>query len=326
MLQTIDGTTGEIVAINEQTLSTPDRILSYLAQLDNALTETYDIADALEIKNRVDIVRFLTNKLDLDRDIKNRAAESQIRTERRLIELVDQLPRNKGTRLGGNIVLPPGKEPTYEELGLTKQQVSRMRPLAQVPIERLDNFIKQAREGENELTVGGACAYARNVVKLGPMMSSDSAEWYTTPDIIRCVVSVLGEIDLDPCSNSKDKPNIPAKEHYTKEEDGLSQSWHGRIYMNPPYGDEVPHWIDKLNLEYLEGRVKQAIALLPARPDTVWFRSLRNYPRCFMFGRVRFNDSPNSAPFPTMLVNVGCDADKFNSTMSKIGDIYARVV
>ena len=29
---------------------------------------------------------------------------------------------------------------------------------------------------------------------------------------------------------------MPAGKHFTAAEDGLSREWHGRVYMNPPYG------------------------------------------------------------------------------------------
>jgi hypothetical protein len=50
--------------------------------------------------------------------------------------------------------------------------------------------------------------------------SSETPEWYTPEHIITRVIGVMGEIDLDPCSNDKDNPNVPAKEHYTQADDG----------------------------------------------------------------------------------------------------------
>lgn len=312
-------------------LDTTDKLLDYLGRLDNALTETYDIADVLKIKKNVEAVQFLRDKMELDQSIKTRATESQIRTQRRLGELLLTMPKNRGTRLEGRTEdgdprrLQDATAETYEELGIEKTAAHRWQTMAKIPAEKLEGFITSVKESGNELTAGGAHAYARNVLKLGPLMSSDSPEWYTTRDIIDACIAVMGAIDLDPCSNSHDTPNVPANQYFTKEDDGLAQQWLGRVYMNPPYGDAIPHWVDKLNREYLERRTTQAIVLLPARPDTAWFRSLRDYPRCFMFGRVRFNDAPNSAPFPTMLVSVGCDRDRFIEVMSTIGDIYERV-
>jgi hypothetical protein len=44
--------------------------------------------------------------------------------------------------------------------------------------------------------------------------SSETPEHYTPAEIINLVVAVLGGIDLDPCSNSHDNPNVPAAAQY----------------------------------------------------------------------------------------------------------------
>ena len=94
---------------------------------------------------------------------------------------------------------------------------------------------------------------------------------------IEAVVACLGTIDLDPCSNAEGKPNVPARKHYTAADDGLSKQWRGRVYMNPPYGDEIDAWVAKLCEEHQAGRVPEAIALVPARTDTEWFARLRDF-------------------------------------------------
>lgn len=157
---------------------------------------------------------------------------------------------------------------------------------------------------------------------LAPLMTSDSPEWHTPPDVIQRVVQVLGEVDLDPCSNSSEHPNVPAKKYYTAFEDGLSQTWEGRVYMNPPYGREISDWIDKLLEEHRRGNVTQALLLLPARTDTQWFQTLREFPRCFIFGRLKFSGHDNAAPFPNMMVSVGCDRAAFMKVFGEIGDVY----
>ena len=73
---------------------------------------------------------------------------------------------------------------------------------------------------------------------------SDSDEWYTPPHIVGCVIATMGAIDLDPCSNSRATPTIPARRHFTIDDDGLAQEWHGRVYVNPPYGRVIDLWID----------------------------------------------------------------------------------
>jgi site-specific DNA-methyltransferase (adenine-specific) len=95
--------------------------------------------------------------------------------------------------------------------------------------------------------------------------------------------------------------------------------------MNPPYGRAIGHWVAKLCVEYRAGRVTTAIALLPARTDTRWWRDVADFPICFVSGRLRFSGHPNSAPFPSALVYLGDDWAGFVRTFRDIGIISYRV-
>jgi DNA N-6-adenine-methyltransferase Dam len=161
-----------------------------------------------------------------------------------------------------------------------------------------------------------------HIAARAPLFTSNTDEWNTPQEILRRVLAVLGEIDLDPCSNSIESPNVPAKSHYTESMDGLSKEWCGRVYMNPPYGDVIGDWTKKLVSEYRAGRVTQALALVPARTDTQWFREFREFPRCFIIGRLKFGDAANGATFPSVVINLGCDHDRFLEVFGAIGDVY----
>ena len=67
---------------------------------------------------------------------------------------------------------------------------------------------------------------------------SGSVVWLTPPHIIKA----LGAFDLDPCA-SLDRPWDTANHHYTIEDDGLTQPWFGRIWLNPPYGKGMEDWL-----------------------------------------------------------------------------------
>lgn len=156
------------------------------------------------------------------------------------------------------------------------------------------------------------------------LMTSESDKWNTPQDILERAVKVLGEIDLDPCSNSLESPNVPARRHYTEAEDGLARPWAGRVYMNPPYGGVIGRWVARL-VEYYEASVvPEAIALVPARTDTRWFNLLRDYPLCFVRGRLHFSEADNGATFPSVAVYLGNDIAKFAKAFSDLGDIYVR--
>lgn len=156
--------------------------------------------------------------------------------------------------------------------------------------------------------------------------SSETPEHYTPKEIIVATIAVLGAIDLDPCSNSKDKPNVPALEHFTIAENGLSLPWFGRVYLNPPYGRVIGDWTGKLMQEYDAGNVTEAIALVPGRIDTQWWQALGDkHHACFYTGRLTFIGNNDPAPFPSTIFYLGEDAAKFFSVFSAIGQIWKRI-
>lgn len=164
--------------------------------------------------------------------------------------------------------------------------------------------------------------FAQSSKDLSIHFTSDSYEWYTPPEIITATLKVLKTIDLDPCSNCDSNPNIPAKQCFTKTTNGLNQPWRGTVYMNPPYGREIKEWIAKLHDHYQTGMVTEAVVLTPARTDTQWFYLLREFPRCFIKGRLTFSAVENTAPFPSVVFYLGKNAITFKQYFQNLGDIY----
>ena len=164
------------------------------------------------------------------------------------------------------------------------------------------------------------------VIENAALFTSEKEEWYTPPEIIESVLEVFdGEIDTDPCSNSHEKPNVPAKTLFTKEDNGLNQEWFGRTYMNPPYGDVLPQWIEKVVNEYLNGGVTEAIVLVPNRSDTRWYRMIHDYPFCAIDGRLKFSGSKNSATFPSVVFYLGENVKGFFEAFERHGSIFRKL-
>lgn len=157
------------------------------------------------------------------------------------------------------------------------------------------------------------------------MFSSDSVEWYTPPKIIEAVRELFGgTIDLDPCSNAKGAAaNVPARVHYTQEDNGLFQPWFGNVYMNPPYGArEIVPWIERVRMEYEARRVTAAVVLVKAATSARWFRTLSpKYIRCEVAGRLKFSGHPDSAPFSSVLFYLGDDVQRFADVFGRHGVI-----
>jgi len=167
---------------------------------------------------------------------------------------------------------------------------------------------------------------AYQVPMLSVHHSSESDEWYTPSFLVERVVAALGAIDVDPCANAE--KTVPAGQHFTREDDGLAQPWSGTVFMHPPSGREIEAWVTKLLDEYTAGRVTQAIALVPARVDTEWFRRLQAFPVAFWHGRIAFigpNGVLNPAPFPSALVGVGLSAADLDVVFGDVATVYVAL-
>lgn len=134
------------------------------------------------------------------------------------------------------------------------------------------------------------------------MFSSKTDQW-ATPQNFFDELNDEFHFTLDPCA---DEFNHKCEKYFTKEYDGLSQSWKDEVvFCNPPYGREIGAWVQKCFLEVEEGGCECAVMLIPARTDTQWFHNYI-YGKAaeirFIKGRLKFGNSNNSAPFPSMVV------------------------
>lgn len=106
--------------------------------------------------------------------------------------------------------------------------------------------------------------------------------------------------DLDVCATHE---NAKCEQYFTITDNGLEQDWTGSVWCNPPYGREIGKWVKKASESILKADI---VMLLPARTDTKYFHDyIYNKPNVeirFIKGRLKFGDSKNSAPFPSMVV------------------------
>jgi site-specific DNA-methyltransferase (adenine-specific) len=132
------------------------------------------------------------------------------------------------------------------------------------------------------------------------IFSSNSSEWATPKEFFN-VLNAEFNFTLDPCATAK---NAKCAKFFTKEENGLLQSWKGeRVFCNPPYGKEISAWVKKCYKESQNG-AEIVVMLIPARTDTRFFHEYiyQKHEVRFIAGRLHFNESKRSAPFPSMVV------------------------
>lgn len=131
------------------------------------------------------------------------------------------------------------------------------------------------------------------------MFSKKSDEW-PTPQNTFDELDAEFHFTLDPCATDD---NHKCEKYYTINQDGLSQNWGGeRVFCNPPYS-EIAKWTEKC---FREGQKDNTLVvlLIPSRTDTKYFHNFiynRSEIR-FVKGRLRFGNSTENAPFPSMIV------------------------
>jgi phage N-6-adenine-methyltransferase len=147
--------------------------------------------------------------------------------------------------------------------------------------------------------------------------------WNTPIDIVGDVLNFFdNNLDLDPCSNSLECPNVPANTLYTEETNGLSKPWVANsVFMNHPYS-ESKLWVPYAKHQYECGNAKELILLIKLDISTRWWGTISNYPWVAVNRRLKFGDSKGAAPFQSAIVYLGDNLQKFTQIFKKYGTIY----
>lgn len=179
----------------------------------------------------------------------------------------------------------------------------------------------------------------------GYMPQAKSVEYETPRDLFDALDKEYGPFDCDPCCTAEQytaktilarggEVFIPPPPTYDGRTisgpaidagysstsyvyyDGLKMGWRRKVYMNPPYGREMPRWIEKAVSEIEVGNAELVVALIPARTDTkMWQQHILReaaYDRIaapdtlelvrFLPGRLKFSGANGPAPFPAAVV------------------------
>lgn len=193
--------------------------------------------------------------------------------------------------------------------------------------ERFSKYVEKLIQAHPEISDDiTEIAESMNITsKLDVMFRSDSAEW-ETPGYIFDRLDSEFHFTLDPAATDQ---NHKCFKYYTKLTNGLDKSWAGhRVFVNPPYGKEIPKWVEKSYLEGLKGTL--VVMLIPARTDTAWWHDyvMRAEIR-FIKGRIGFINRTISnekkgkkfkiskAPFPSAIIIFGNGKRKVSSYQFK---------
>lgn len=163
-----------------------------------------------------------------------------------------------------------------------------------------------------------------------------SQHWCTPPMYVEAVREVLGQINLDPCSNQYSIVGA-STEYRLPKHDGLVESWNFEtIYLNPPYGKDhergtrIKDWLAKCReANHLHG--SEILALVPVATNTShWKENVWGVATAVAFlydTRLKFlvngEDSGKGAPMSCAMIYWG---EKRMSSFRKVFSRFGAVV
>lgn len=203
---------------------------------------------------------------------------------------------------------------------------SHVAPLVGLSPELQTQVWQQVIETAPEGKITGAFVQetVEKVVRPHVSYNGGENEWYTPPDYITRARKVMRRIDLDPASSEIANQIVGATKFYTSEDDGLSQFWAGKVWMNPPYASElITKFISKYVSHVQNDDISEGMVLVNNATETNWFKELVSVSDAVVFpkGRVRFLDPEGNPGAPLQgqaVLYVGPHVEKF---LKEFGDL-----
>lgn len=155
--------------------------------------------------------------------------------------------------------------------------------------------------------------------------NSNCVEWYTPKEIIEAARKCLGgNIKLDPFSCEKANETVRANFYMTKEQDGWSSDWFGKVFVNHPFSRENNKRIAaKVIKEHQRGA--EIVMISFAATSESWFRPLLDYPQCFLHGRTHYYDQNGNkvkgCTKGSVITYLGNDVKSFYEAFKHLGTI-----
>ena len=173
-----------------------------------------------------------------------------------------------------------------------------------------------------------ASAILREAVKAHVSNNSGNNEWYTPPMYVQAAKDVMGSIDVDPASCELANATVQAATFYDERANGLTKTWSGNVWMNPPYAQPlISQFCSALVEKFQAGEVKQACVLVNNGTETGWFQSLLEHASaaCLVKTRIKFIDKdgyPSGAPLQGQaILYLGKNTGEFSDVFSSFGKV-----
>jgi phage N-6-adenine-methyltransferase len=137
------------------------------------------------------------------------------------------------------------------------------------------------------------------------------------------VINWLSPIHTDPCAG----PNttIGSQNNYTKEDNGLKQDWHGRVFVNPPFTSKED-WLEKTITESQSSNVQTVFVVTPDSTDTKswWHKYIAEHADYIWFseGRISYIDPETGEQMgsPTFGTAISIFGDPGEKTLTQLNN------
>ncbi len=224
---------------------------------------------------------------------------------------------------------PAKEEPKHD----TRKEIASNLGWSPAKVAQAEVVRKADPEKWSEVKAGTKTVGAAYTEVKKPHVANNSGEneWYTPPKYTEAAKRVMGGIDLDPASNSVANGFVKADSFYTKEDDGLTKPWYGRVWLNPPYAQPlIAQFAEAVVSKFSSGEFEQAVVLVNNATDTKWLQSMMRVcsALCFSEGRIRFMNpkgDPVGAPLQgQVFLYFGGNVESFLDEFASFGVVMHR--
>lgn len=246
----------------------------------------------------------------------NEVAEVYLLAHWKFGELVKDIPRGRPEKTGIDNGFPG-----------TEEQRKYARRFQQAAKESdIPEYVEEANVNQDQASISG-CLEWLNPGRHGNLKGE--YEWYTPKAIIEAAREVMGGIDLDPSSCDQANEIVQAAQYFSEDDSGLPRTWHGRVFLNPPFAHPAVKYFAEKLLESLEsGEVSQAVWLSNACVDVEWWQRLAAKGiTCFHRGRVKFYGPDGQQQPPTLgqtLIYFGSNTEEFRRIFGAFGVVLSH--
>lgn len=134
---------------------------------------------------------------------------------------------------------------------------------------------------------------------------TSNKDYWETPNHLFNQLNKEFDFTLDAAASDH---NAKVDKYFTETDNSLIQDWEGRVFVNPPYGRDLRHWVEKAQSESEKAYNEVVVMVIPARPDTSYWHDYifdKAAEIRFIRGRLKFEilGAPKDpAPFPSAIV------------------------